>query len=484
MKTMSPVLLLGDTLGTASTGLLYLASYLRRNGIEAYCQWNDNSDTLPLLKENIKTLLERIQPQVVGISMKWFPHMARVFAMAEIIKEYAPGTTVVVGGNTASFYPEYFVKHKCIDCVVRGDGEKPLLDICRGEEQLTNCLYEKHAEVISTPFTYVHNQGNTADIYLSHLDDIFVSGQDIARVKRFYINTGKGCSQQCFYCAGGIHTQKQSFNRQKPFIRGIKEVQRDLETAKALTPGFMFDFELPMYDEYDSFEYYKTIWGGIDLSQHECEFYSWMVPPLEFIQLAAASFKYVLLSIDMCSLSEPHRLKLASMGLVKPQPTDQEIFTFLDGCEPYDHVDARITPILGLPYFTGQDINRGSAFISYILSHYSPVDISWGRLHAQPGALLSKTASQYDMHSYAAEYRDFLHFSQLNLEMPRYPDLENINYPYIYFNDNNLNMKISQYYFEINHMIRQHRESGKNKAKKKKPLLAADIQFDRGNFEF
>ena len=58
----SAVLLLGDTTGTATVGLLYLASYLRRNGVEAYCRWNDTNDTEESLKQDIVTLMEKIQP--------------------------------------------------------------------------------------------------------------------------------------------------------------------------------------------------------------------------------------------------------------------------------------------------------------------------------------------------------------------------------------------------------------------------------------
>jgi hypothetical protein len=186
----------------------------------------------------------------------------------------------------------------------------------------------------------------------------------------------------------------------------------------------------------------------------------------------------------MCSLSEPHRLRLASLGLVKPQPTDREIFDFFDTCEQYGNVEVQITPILGLPYFSGEDIKKGKGFITYLIDHYSCFRISWGRLHAQPGALLSETARQYDMHSYAARYRDFLYYSRLNLEMPRYPDLDHINYPYIYFNDSDLNMKTGRYYVAINKMIGQHRERYERKLTHKRPRPAADSRLDEGDFDF
>jgi hypothetical protein len=452
--------LLGDTTGTATVGLLYLASYLRRHGVEAFCQWNDANNTKELLKQNIETLMKKIQPRVVGVSMKWFPHMARVFTICRIVKECNPGVTVVVGGNSASFYHRHIIENPSIDYVVPGDGERPFLAVCRGEDNIPNCIYKKDGKIIQTPMTYVHDEKNTSDIFLSHLDDIFVSKKDIYSVKNFYINTGKGCSMQCFYCAGGVNVQKQSFNRERPFIRGIHEVRKDLEEVKKYTSGFMFDFDLPLYD---SLDYYKKIWQGIDLSRYFCEFYFWMMPSAEFVQLAAAAFKHVLLSIDMCSLSGPHRLKLASLGLVKPQPSDEEIVSFFHLCETYANVEVQVTPILGLPYFSEQDIKRGKAFISRLIESYSPFRISWGRLHAQPGAALSGSAAQYDMLSYAKEYDDFLHYSRLNMERETYPDLDTLNYPYIYFKNSQLNKKTGQYFMDIDKMVDQHRERFENR---------------------
>jgi len=455
VKPGSAVLLLGDTTGTATAGLLYLASYLRRNGVEAYCQWNDTANTPASLREHTRDLLEKFRPRLVGVSMKWFPHMARVFEICGIVKAYDPGVTVVVGGNSASYYYRHIIENPAVDYVVRGDGEKPFLDICLGRENIPNAVYKKEGKIIETPITYVHDEKNTSDIFLSHLDDIFVSKKDIYSVKNFYINTGKGCSMSCFYCAGGVNVQKHSFNREKPFIRGIDEVRKDLETVKKYTSGFMFDFDLPLYD---SLDYYKQIWEGIDLSRYFCEFYFWTVPSAAFIQLAAGTFKHVLLSIDMCSLSEPHRLRLAESGLVKPQPTDEEIISFFDICETYPNVEVQVTPILGLPYFSEEDITRGRFFISRLIENYSPFRISWGRLHAQPGADLSESAGRYRMVSYAKGYDDFMQYSRLNMEAETYPDLDSLNYPYIYSEDSELNRKTGQYFMDIGKMINRRRE--------------------------
>ena len=124
---------------------------------------------------------------------------------------------------------------------------------------------------------------------------------------------------QCLYCAGCRDAQLKVFNRPKPFLRGAAEVQKDMREAMTYTSTFWFDFDLPMADTMD---YYHQIWDGLDLSRYFCEFYFWKLPAPEFIDLVIKTFKYVFFNIDLCSLSEPHRLKLAAQGLVKPQPTD------------------------------------------------------------------------------------------------------------------------------------------------------------------
>jgi hypothetical protein len=384
--------------------------------------------------------------------------LQRVFEICKLVKEYNPDVTVVVGGDSASYYSPHIIRNPWIDYVVLGDGEKPILEICRQREHLPNCVYKEKTggKIIRNPITYVQDENNSSDIFLSHLDELLVSPKGIYSAANFFINTGKGCSARCFYCAAGSkNVQKQAFNRVKPLIRGIEEVRQDIKEVKKYTSGLMFDFDLPFYD---SLDYYKRIWEGIDLSRHFCEFYSWMMPSREFIRLAAATFKYIYLSIDMCSLSEPHRQKLASLGLVKPQPLDEEIVSFFHICEGYDNVEVQVTPLLGLPYFSAEDIERGKAFISRLIDNFSPFSISWFRLHAQPGTLLSKHAGEYNMHSLAKEYEDFLYYSKLNMEREKYPDLVTLNYPYIYFNDSRLNRQIGRYFTDINQMISQHKE--------------------------
>jgi len=439
------VLLLGDTVGTNTTGLLYLAAYLRRNDISAYCQWNDPWKSIQAMKENIESLLDKLQPDIVGVSMKWFPHIARVLEICKIVKDFCSGIKVVVGGDTATYYSRDIIKYDFVDYVILGEGELPLLKICRNGRYLPNCVYKENERIISNPVTCVQTRESSSDVYLSHMDKIFAAPADPYYAYNFFILTSKGCDLNCIYCAGCQKIQKQNFGRQQSYYRDIEAVRRDILAAKDYTTTLMFEFEPPNIN--NSLDYYIKLWEGIDLSGHHSWLYFWSLPSEELLELISKTFRYACISVDICSLSEPHRMKLAQLKLAKPQPRDSELYAFFDRANRFENIEIRICLIAGLPYFGYEDIEESNKTLEKILSQYKRFSsISWGRLHAQPGAALTYESGKYGMKSSAETFEDFLKFSRENLETQNYPDLQNINYPYIYYLGNELNDSVARFY--------------------------------------
>jgi len=464
------ILLLGDTPGMASTGILYLASYLRRNGIKSICQFYDSSVDFASMKRNVEELLNATQPRFVGISLKWFLYIARMLDICKIIKEFSMRNSldikIILGGNTASYYYEDFARNEDIDYIIRGDGELPLLKICRGEEDIPNCIRRKDGRIVENQISYVQDEVSSSEIYLSHLDEILIS--DYASLfGTFFIYTHKGCVMNCFYCGGCNEVQKKTFNRKRVLRRAEEEVKKDIIEAKKYTSTFMFDFDIPA--ERLS-EYCKKIWQGIDLSSHFCIVNNIKLPSPDLVKLTCKTFKYVYCDIDVCTLSERHRKQLVSFGMVKPLPNDEEILSFFDECEKYDNLEIRINLITGLPYFTAADIEPGDKLLFHIMNTYSRFgELHWARLHGQPGASIIETAEDYNMHSAATTYEDFLKCSDLNFNRKlSYAQLDYFNYPYIYFKDEKLNSRISQHYSETTRRISQYRK------KKKRDLLVCE----------
>jgi amino acid adenylation domain-containing protein len=462
------VLLLGDSPGTASTGILYLGAYLKRHGIDAYCQFNDFTEDHGSMKENIETLLGIIRPTVVAVSLKWFLYIARVLDICTIVREYSRkhgfSIRVVVGGDTASYYWDQLIRYDCIDYVIRGEGEKPLLDICRENKDIPNCVYKTNGRVKESPFTYREDESNTSDIYLSHLDEILIS-KHAPVFGTFFIYTHRGCAMNCLYCGGCHQAQRKIFNREKVFRRRPEQVRRDILETLPYTSTFQFDFDIPSSPGALP-DYCKQVWQGIDLSGHFCIITTLTPPSERLIQLAAESFKYVYWDFDVCTLSEQHRQKLGSLGLVKPLPSNKEILAFMDQCETYGNIEVRINLITGLPYFTREDIEASETFLSDLVNRYSCFgELHWARLHAQPGAPIVENAETHHMHSYATTFEDFLQYSEKNFDSRSgYPGLEHLNYPYIYYNDELLNSEITRFYYRVNKKIEEEKEKKRQEA--------------------
>ncbi|HEY8212204.1 MAG TPA: cobalamin B12-binding domain-containing protein, partial [Myxococcaceae bacterium] len=139
-RPLSPVLLVGAGGGEATCGILYLAGYLRRHGVEAYVQLCDDEVIGPRWADRLASLVARVRPRVVGISLKWFHHVARAVHLAKALREIDPEIRIALGGNTASFYWRELVSLDCVDDVVLGDGEGPLLSLCQGDESQPNVV--------------------------------------------------------------------------------------------------------------------------------------------------------------------------------------------------------------------------------------------------------------------------------------------------------------------------------------------------------
>jgi amino acid adenylation domain-containing protein len=469
-KHQASVLLLGDTTGMATTGLLYLASYLRRNSITACCRFYEPNRDYKSMKANILELLDTLKPKIVAISMKWFLHIARVLEICRIIKSHSPKINVVLGGNTASFYPEEIIKEGNIDFLVCGDGEEPLLEICRNQYPVRNSIYKKDGKWVKNKITYLENEKNGSEIYLSHLEEILVATKAPV-FGSFFIYTHRGCGMNCLYCGGCKQAHKKAYNRTGLYRRHPREVRKDIQEAKGFTSTFFFDFDFP---NQQLITYCKEIWEGIDLSSHFCVLGNLIPPSPELIRYVSEIFKYVYWNLDMASLSERHRMELYKKGKVKYQPTDQEIQEFFQECEQYDNVEVRINLIAGLPCFTEEDIRESEELLDSLLENYTRLsELHWARLHAQPGAPIIEKAGHYKMVSHANTYEDFLKFSRENFEKnDLYPGLEHYHYPYIYYQDDNLNSIITKHYIEINKKIQRYTQD-----KREHPQLSKKITF-------
>jgi hypothetical protein len=379
-----------------------LAGYLRRNGIEAFVRLYDSDETEPELKRSLEAMVARVRPRLVGISLKWFHHVHRALAMARILKEIDPTLRIVVGGNTASYFWRELSEYSSIDHLALGDGEVPLLALCRGDPSPPNCVTRGPSGAPRRlPLAYVQGASNTEDVYYSHFQDIFLSQLDLHSFSG-WVAPGKGCGENCLYCGGARGNQKAAFGRAKPFLRSEENVRRDHQEIAGRTWQLRYDFAG------SSAEFLSSAWAGVDLSRHSCTYFLWGVARRELVDSLVGAFEHVSMILDIGCFSEQQRLEQMRRGLLKPCATDRELVELIEACRRHPNLDIEISGIGGLPFASQATLREELQLVKRVIG--LDCVVGYQRLEAQPGALVTEHPARFHMATEARTFKEFLDY--------------------------------------------------------------------------
>jgi radical SAM superfamily enzyme YgiQ (UPF0313 family) len=223
-------------------GLLYVASVAQGEGydvsaIDAYVEGLDIED--------IKKKIEDHQPDVVGLS-SFTSNGGIVYEIGKWLKSEVPDVFVVLGNVHASIYAEQYLRNRCCDIVVHGEGEYSFLDILR-------TLEKRNKDFSSVPsvsflkngsFVTTEGKGFVADLNKLPLPSrdlvdqnrynvLPVSNLPYARKKENTIGkhmfTSRGCPYRCTFCVVH-HSRKQ---RQNDVVRVVDEMEMLVEKYRA-----------------------------------------------------------------------------------------------------------------------------------------------------------------------------------------------------------------------------------------------------------
>jgi hypothetical protein len=443
-RVLSPVLLIGAGTGEATCGILYLASYLRRGRIEAFVRLYDGDETEDEVARSLEALVARVRPKLVGISLKWFHHVHRALLLARLLREIDPDIRIVVGGNTASYWWRELHAFDCIDHIVLGDGERPLLALCQGEPSPPNCVTRApDGTPRRLPLEYVQGATNSEDVYYSHFNDIFLSQQD-RHAFSGWVAPGKGCGENCLYCGGARGNQKAAFGRAKPFLRSEESVRRDHQELVSRTWQFRYDFSG------SSAEFLQGTWAGVDLSRHSCMYFLWGVARMELIDALAQTFEHVHMVLDIGCFSEQQRHEQMRRGLLKPCASDQQLLEIIDHCRRHKNLDVEVSGIAGLPFASAATLEEEVRLVERVIS----LDclVGYQRLEAQPGALATEHPARFDMVSEARTFAEFLEYFE-----QREPG--DVSVPMLRFRDAALEKAVQRTSEHVDALARKHEEA-------------------------
>ena len=397
---LSPVLLVGAGAGEATCGILYLASYLRRGGVEAFVRLHDGDETEAEVVRSLEALVARVKPRLVGISLKWFHHVHRALLVARTLRRLDPTIRVVVGGNSAAYWWRELAELDLFDHVVLGDGERPLLALCQGDPAPPNVVTRgPDGRPRRLPLGYVQGSANSEDVYYSHFDELFLSKAD-QHAFSGWVAPGKGCGENCLYCGGARGNQKAAFGRAKPFLRAEESVRRDHREIADKTWQLRYDFSG------STAEFLSSTWAGVDLSRHACTYFLWGVARPELVDALAGAFEHVYMVLDIGCFSQAQRQEQMRRGLLKPCATDAQLLELIDACRRHPNLDVEVSGIAGLPFASAATLEEELRLVDRVIALDCVVGSQ--RLEAQPGALVTEHPARFDMETEARTFAEFL----------------------------------------------------------------------------
>ena len=168
--------------------LVELATYVNVNGHEARIY---DRNLYPNDEDFIKTL-EEFKPDIVGLTCYTSKVIKDVLNVAFLTREYSDSIYVIVGGIHATLEPQSLLDIPDIDYVIRGEGERPLLEIC-------NLIQNEGVDEISQVPNVNHNE----EYPLMDLNEMPIPDYGLIEVPKYCMttfSTSRGCMGACKFC--------------------------------------------------------------------------------------------------------------------------------------------------------------------------------------------------------------------------------------------------------------------------------------------
>jgi radical SAM superfamily enzyme YgiQ (UPF0313 family) len=186
----------------------YLASSLEANGFRAELQPYNTNDQI----EDIAADIIARQPAVVGISVPFQQRAVELLGIATVLRERGYKGHVCAGGHFATFeYQNILRDVHAIDSIVRHEGERPFVEICK--------MVREGREVTAVPGVVVRNKngdGASVDCGEAHplpdLDELPLPDRrgaphEVLGIRCSPILGSRGCYADCSFCCINAYHQ-------------------------------------------------------------------------------------------------------------------------------------------------------------------------------------------------------------------------------------------------------------------------------------
>ncbi len=378
-------------------GMLSIAEYLERNGFSARVD-NIGERMLADPEFDVENYIAELEARVYSIGLHWCVHSQGAIEIARLCKQLHPEALVVIGGLTATvFHEESIQKFDFIDAVLRGEAEKPFVQLMKALdenaafENVPNLTYrDSSGNVITNPLLTPDEDIDEYDFtrldLLEPNKSIFVPGQ----LPSWVIPVCRGCLHNCVSCGGSAYSYRTHLGRQKPGFRSAEKIVEDLKKLSEQGIELVFLFQDPRMGgrEYWTHLLKCLQQEDINLQQITMEIFS----PVdeEFMQELAKSKVPIVLTISPESGVDTVR------GHHGRKYTNEGLFQTFELCKKYG-IRLGSFSMLALANDTEETIKKTwkswDEIISWNTEYQVPIDYAFG-----PMILLDPGSLGFDRH--------------------------------------------------------------------------------------
>jgi B12-binding domain/radical SAM domain protein len=233
-------------------GVLSIAEYLDRHGYKAMVDnLGDRMTSIPGF--DVEQHLKNSSAQIYAVGLHFQQHSQGAIEIARLCKRLHPGSLVVMGGLTATrFHEEIISKYDFIDAVVRGEAEKPLLQLTRA--------YEEYGKLTPTPnLTFRTDGGQVCVTPLmaasENIDEYEYTRFDLLEPQtsiyspdacnRWSLEVCRGCAYNCTICGGSAYTYEKYLGMRRPAFRSPGRIVADMKRLNDMNVRFIGLYQDP-----------------------------------------------------------------------------------------------------------------------------------------------------------------------------------------------------------------------------------------------
>jgi anaerobic magnesium-protoporphyrin IX monomethyl ester cyclase len=220
---MSKILFLEKKLRNEKLGLMYLSSTLKNAGHDTRLTQTDVEDT--------KQVLEDYNPDYIAFSISTGEHNYAL-ETSRNIKGLYPHIKSIFGGPHPTFFPE--IAHESgVDYVVRGPGERTIVDIVNGKISDTVTKSSLIRDINKLP----------------HPDrEVIYSFDEFKNNPMKNVITQRDCPYSCAYCYN--HSWRELFKDEKSKMFQRKSVSKTIEEIKQIKDNYPLEKVLFIDDSF------------------------------------------------------------------------------------------------------------------------------------------------------------------------------------------------------------------------------------------